>query len=42
MPEIQVHSNNMPKKFEMREYQEDAIKYFIGSYESAVKKNRQI
>ena len=33
---------NMPKKFELRDYQEDAMKYFIQSYESAVKKNRQI
>ena len=33
---------NMPKKFELRDYQEDAMKYFIERYESPKMSNKQI
>jgi type III restriction enzyme len=43
MPEVpEVISLNMPKQFELREYQEEALQYFIQGYENAQKKNRQV
>lgn len=43
MPEIPEYIRlNMPKKFELRDYQEEAMKYFIQNYDLASKKNKQI
>lgn len=33
---------NMPKQFKLRDYQEEALKYFIQNYDLSSKKNRQI
>ena len=42
-PDIPLYvSSNLPKKFELREYQEEALKYFIQSYETSTKNNKQI
>jgi len=42
-PEIPEFINlNMPKKFELRDYQKEAIKYFIQNYNNCEKNNKQI
>lgn len=34
--------SNMPKNFELRDYQEEAMKYFIQSYTMSIRDNKQI